>query len=180
MKKFLLDLDGPCSLFIHGALKALNKEELIDNYPQGASNLSEITGVPYPEMYKAIDSLKENFWRNLEETPTFKELYNGLQELGKVYFCTSPSLDSNSLKGKVLWLQDRFGFQFRDYIITYNKFLCASPNTILIDDTLEQCQSFIDNGGDAVQFPTALNSLGESIPEKDRAKYVLAKIKEIL
>ncbi|MDB4330250.1 hypothetical protein N9948_00795 [bacterium] len=179
-KRFALDMDGPCSKFIHGALRALDRTELLDNYPPGATNLSEITGIPYPEMYAKIDAVGSDFWKNLEETSTFWELYNGLSELGEVCFLTSPSLDSNSLKGKAEWLQDRFGKRFRNYAISYPKWHWASPDVILIDDTKEQCDKFIANGGLAVQYPTRLNGLHDVCAEEHRAKYVLEKVKELL
>jgi 5'(3')-deoxyribonucleotidase len=177
--EFCLDMDGPCTRFIHGALKALDLEQLIDNYPSGSKNLQEITGIPYPVMYSKIDSLGSDFWRNLEETPSFWELYNGLCELGEVVFCTSPSLDSNSLKGKVEWLQDRFGKHFRNYVITNRKYFCARPNTVLIDDTAIMCEEFVQGGGLVIQYPTRLNGLSHVCEEEHRAKYILEKAREL-
>lgn len=177
--KICLDMDGPCTRFIHGALKALDKSHMIDNYPKDAHNLAGITGVPYPEMYATIDAYESSFWRGLEETPSFMELYEGLKEYGEVVFCTSPSLDGNSSKGKVEWLQDRFGKHFRDYILTQKKYFCATPTTILIDDTKIMCEEFAEHGGHYVQYPTRLNGLAHVCEEKDRAKYVLSKVREI-
>lgn len=176
--KFCLDMDGPCTRFIHAALKVLGKENLIDNYPVGASHLEQVTGIPYEIMFQIIDAHGSEFWRNLEETPSFWELYNGLKEMGEVVFCTSPSLDPNSLKGKVEWMQDRFGRHFRNYIITNKKYFCADENTVLIDDTLEMCLNFKKAGGLVVQYPTRLNGLDKVCSEEDRAKYVLKKIKD--
>lgn len=176
--KFCLDMDGPCTLFMHSALKVMGKEHLVDNYPIGASNLEQVTGIPYPIMHKILEAYGSDFWRNLEETPFFWELYNGLKEMGEVVFCTSPSLDGNSAKGKIEWLQDRFGKNFRDYIITNRKYFCSNLNTVLIDDTKEMCEDFKKEGGLVVQFPTRLNGLSHVCKESDRAKYVLKRIKE--
>lgn len=178
--KFCLDMDGPCSRFVHSALRALDLDHKIDNYPEGATNLNEITSLPYPEMYAKIDPLGSSFWRNLEETPSFWKLYEGLSELGEVSFCTSPSLDSNSSKGKVEWIQDRFGKNFRNYIITNRKYFCADPNTILIDDTAEMCDQFIAHGGIAIKYPTRLNGLEHVCSEEDRAEYVLDLARRII
>ncbi len=76
-------------------------------------------------------------------------------------------------------MQDRFGFKFRDYIITNKKYFCATPTTVLVDDTSIMCEEFAAHGGKFIQYPTRLNGLAHVCDEKDRAKYVLEKAREL-
>lgn len=87
------------------------------------------------------------FWVGLRELPWFRELYAGLLDLGEVYFLTAPS-SANAAKGKILWLQDRFGKNFDRYIITCHKHLLSGTG-VLIDDRDKHVKAFEN----AVKFP---------------------------
>lgn len=176
MKKiFLVDLDGVCVRWIEAACVALGIP-VLTVWPKGAKGFAEAVGLTPAEVYGKLDPLGSKFWRDLEEFPWFWDLHKRLAALGKVVFCTSPSCDSNATKGKVEWIQDRFGKFNRNYILTNLKYLCASPNAILIDDTVEQCKNFRNNGGEAILFPAMSNSLA-NIKDEDKVKYVLDTIK---
>jgi len=157
IETIFLDLDGVCCDFISASLKRINREDLINNWPIGKYNLEEATNISYTEIWKKIDELGSDFWRNLEEYPWFVGMYNELTKIGKVIFCSGPSLCPNSLKGKLEWLQDRFGKEFRDYILTSKKFYLATEKSVLIDDSDENCSSFILNGGKSILFPQKWN-----------------------
>lgn len=162
---FLLDMDGVCVDFITPALNAVGRPDLIDNWKDNQGNLGELTGLSYGDIWEKIDGLEESFWRDMKEYPWFWDMYNHLSSLGEVVFCTSPSWDENCPKGKLLWLHDRFGRDFRNYVFTNYKYLLASRRSILIDDTEAQCNSFIKGGldnfgekGRAILFPQPWNA----------------------
>jgi hypothetical protein len=75
-------------------------------------------------------------WRNLPEYSWARDLYDSLIKLGEVVFCTSPSWSPDCPKGKLLWLQDRFGKGFREYVFTNKKYLLAKPNSYLNNSIL--------------------------------------------
>ena len=119
-------------------------------------HLEKIMGLTTKEFWAKIETGGADFWRNAEELPWFRELYRELSGLGKVIFCTSPTLDSNCIKGKLQWLQDRLGHDFRNYVITPHKELLAGKG-ILIDDNEKFINKFNDAGGQAILFPAACN-----------------------
>jgi len=156
---FLLDMDGVCCDWTKKALQTLNCPQYIDNWTNGVKSVSQITGYSYDYIWDKIDKFGSKWWEDLEEFPWFWDMYNYLKSEGDVVFCTKPSLDSNSLKGKVDWMQKRFGKKFINYSLTPLKHLNANKNHILIDDTEKQINKFIKEGGRAILFPQYWNSL---------------------
>ncbi len=183
----MLDMDGVCCDWITAALIAVNRKDLIHNWKAGITNLKEMTGLEDKDIWKKIDALGSDWWKNLREYDWFWDLYSGLSDIGEVMFCTSPGWDSNSFKGKIEWLQDKFGRDFRNYIFTNKKYYVANENTILVDDNDKQCKEFIEHGGKAIVFPQLWNSMHpfESEIKKDpkykekKLEYVLNKVKEL-
>jgi len=171
---FMLDMDGVCCDWVTSALKALGKEEFINNWTPGIKGIEELTGMSKSIFWTELESLGSKWWRDLEEYPWFWDLHKTLKQTGDVVFCTSPNLDPSSLKGKVGWIQDRFGKHFRDYIITNKKHFAAGPNTVLIDDNDKQCHKFRENGGRVILFPQLWN---ETALDKDAQKYKVAYVK---
>ena len=177
-----LDMDGVCVDWLKSALTVLGREDLIDNMPRGVSNISEATGINMKEIWEIIQENGSDWWRNLPELPWFRELYESLDRIGPVTILTAPSRDPNCAKGKIQWLRDKFGKEFRDFIITSHKYHCAGPNKILIDDTLSKCQNFINSGGKAVLFPTDFNDLlwqfkeNKNINQANLLTYVIERV----
>lgn len=177
--KIYLDMDGVCCNWLDATLITLNKEKLIKNIPKDAFNIEQATKLDFLYIKEKIFEQGSEFWKNLEEFKWFKELYEELESLGEVIFLTAPSTDPSSLKGKLEWLQDRFGENFKSYIMTPQKYHCSSSSSILIDDTLDQCEKFIKNGGFAVMFPSELNHLIDDLKTKEEViKYTINMVKE--
>jgi len=177
---FMLDMDGVCCDWVRAALKSLGKEEFIDNWTPGVKGIEELTGMTKSLFWAELEALGSKWWRDLEEYTWFWELHKTLKESGKVVFCTSPNLDPSSLKGKVGWLQDRFGKHFRDYIITNKKFYVASPNIVLVDDNDKQCHNFRALGGKTILFPQLWNATAfDEEAQKNKILYVKKMIAEL-
>ena len=176
----MLDMDGVCCNWDSAALKTMEREELIGHWTPGVKNLEALLGLPYDLIWKKIDAEGSKWWRNLKEYPWFWDFYNYLTIIGDVVFCTSPSYDSNSLKGKLEWLQDRFGRDFRNYIFTNKKYYATCTNAILIDDNDTQCQNFVNNGGKAILFPQPWNKLAQDKKAlENKVDYVRKKIDQL-
>lgn len=158
MKTIYLDLDGVCCDFLTASLKTLNKEDVILNWPSGAFDIEKAVGISRKDFSNIMDSYDSNFWRNLEEYPWFWELYKTLKNIGDVIFCTKPATSSQSVKGKLEWLQDRFGKDFREYVFIDKKYYLANPNSLLIDDDERQTEPFKNHGGEAILFPQIWNT----------------------
>ena len=70
-------------------------------------------------------------------------------------FCTAPSRNPLCIVGKSMWL-DRY-FPKVKRIFTSEKYFCADPQTILIDDTDAKIEKFRKHGGRTVTFPQPWN-----------------------
>ncbi len=160
MGLILLDMDGVVSDAHGGFLVVLGHPELREpgRYPAGVYSIAEVLGVSDEVMWREIDRLGSEFWRNLDEYPWARYLYKELRQVGRVVFLSSPSYDPGCLKGKLEWLHRLTGDkEFRDYIFTTEKDLLAAPGRILIDDSPENCKKFTKSGGRAIQFPAHWN-----------------------
>lgn len=164
MKIIYLDLDGVCTNFVKSCIEVNNLDYIktVDiwkkDYP-GVFSAFKVFNIDNNTFWKNIEKSGEKFWTEMEAYSWFLELYNRLSEKGKVYFLTSPSQSPNSLSGKLKWLQNQFSRDFKDYIITPNKYLLANENTILIDDYPENIKQFVNSGGKGILFPQFWNSL---------------------
>ena len=144
-----IDMDGVLVNFVDGVLRLFHRETLMDNWPDGATNVQKVLKIKRSEMWAAIDDLGACFWRNLETYPWAGDLVHGCQELGEVVLISSPSLASPlCLAGKKAWINERFGPEFRNYIFTPQKHLLAGPDRFLIDDFETQHKKWIDHGGE--------------------------------
>lgn len=149
-----LDMDGVVSDAHEAFLRAMGREDLIDDYPAGEFNVNKVAGVSASEMWRMVARRGRKLWSRMREFPWAHDLYEQLRGIGDVVFLTSPSQDPESLAGKLEWLQ-RFTKRrdFGDYIMTVRKELLARPDAVLVDDRLENVEGFRAAGGGAVLFP---------------------------
>jgi len=160
-----LDMDGVLCDWVKGVCDVLGKDyhKMMSLWTPGSQSLSDVLGVKKSSYWNPIDKQGPKFWRGLPELPWFQELWDLASQHGKVMVLTSPSCHGSSAQGKMKWLADRFGrFQFRDFIITNRKWICAGPNRVLVDDNNRQCVDFRNPpdgspGGQTLLFPRVWN-----------------------
>lgn len=177
-----LDMDGVCCCLTQAVYELFHSdgkyEELYNNWPILEYDVAKVLGISCEqELWSRIDEAGMDLWRNLPEFPWFWEMYQGLSKLGRVVFLTSPSCHWSSMAGKKLWLEDRFGFRFRDFVITQRKFWLGWPNRVLIDDDPRKVRTFTEAGGEAVLFPQPWN--GNKVPE-NVADYIVDEVRKKL
>jgi len=170
----LLDMDGVVTQFVAAAIRlhGLDVGAVLAGWPKGEYRIEEICHRTPREFWGLIEEYSPAFWRDLDPYPYFEPFYRALCGRGEVVFCTSPGWDADASKGKVEWLQDRFGKNFRNYIITNQKHLMAGPGRFLIDDFGKQCDEFNAAGGRAVLFPRVWND-GPVLEGDEAVFYVL-------
>jgi hypothetical protein len=141
-------------------------------------DLGEIVGVSNNAFWKKINALGPNFWRHMTEYHWCQDLIDHLRVLSRrMIFVTAPTLDASCLTGKYLWFQDRFGRSFNDFVFTRQKELLArTPNSVLIDDCLENVEAWRAAGGDSILFPQVWN--GNVCPD-DPVKYVVRALESL-
>ena len=157
-----LDMDGVTANFVKGVcdVTGCSYEKVWREWPKGQYDIKGPLGIAGTdaELFAIIEQ-KETFWEDLEEFPWSADLYASLSQMGRVYFCSSPTWDANSIAGKHRWLQARFGKDFKDFVYTSHKYLLARPDTILVDDFEDHVNDFVDDTGRArgLLFPSKMN-----------------------
>lgn len=170
-----LDMDGVCADFVKGALKAHGRLDLYG--APGVAWLPDSIGMSEDEFWQPINVLGSEFWRVLEAYPWFRVLYAGLSNLAHVVFLSKPSRGASSATGKLLWLQDRFGQGFRDYIFTPRKrYLSRWPRAILVDD---QDKNFEAWEGAKIRFPQPWNAAARPPDPATVVDEILTEVRRI-
>jgi hypothetical protein len=161
--KIFLDMDGVISDWLGAACKLcdidLNDAEIREGLKEEKGFLEK--HVDEKILWKHIEDAGVGYWENLELFPWSEKLYNKLKELGDDFaILSSPGkfteIACNACDGKVLWLDKHFSNK-EDYIFAYKKYLCASENVILVDDSQNKIDPFIDAGGHGFLWPDPLS-----------------------
>lgn len=139
IERLFLDMDGCCTDFVSAALEIHGSPLKHDDIKQWA--MEGQMGLTLDEFWAPIEAKGVEFWRGLKEYPWFFRLYRiCCRNAKEVYFLSSPDRSPAAAMGKMLWLMDRFGKEFRDYILTPNKGLANGG--VLIDDSPKHCAAF--------------------------------------
>ena len=175
----LLDLDGVCIDFVSPALQVFGHELDDIDWQLGEYDIAKAVGKDHNEFWDAIHHQGVGFWRNLKAYAWFEELLYELRKFGQVYFVTTPTNSPHSAAGKMLWLQDRYGSDFKDFVITHQKHLLRQSGVVLIDDYDLNVDNFKKHGcGEAILFPQKWNRLHDLIND-NRVDYVIEQLKQI-
>lgn len=180
-----LDMDGVCSDFDTQLLNICPEAQekgLGWEYwraKPGTKGVRKTLGINYDQMWSRIFKAGTEFWSDMNEYSWYQYLYDNLTQLGRVVYLTSPSHCPFAAMGKMEWLQARHGPNFEDFIITNNKYFCARPDSVLIDDRDKYLDQFTEQGGNVIVFPQLWNDKyeealpfldyyqsGEPVPEK--------------
>jgi len=183
--KIFLDMDGVISDWLGAACKLcdidLDDKDTRDGIKEANGYLEGF--VDEKLLWSKIEEAGVGFWENLELFPWGKKLYNKLKGLGDEFsILSSPGkfteIASIACKGKVLWLDNHFNNK-EDYILAYNKSLCASENTILIDDSQHKIDPFIASGGHGFLWPDPLSLLDGDVNVDETIEELVSYINNI-
>jgi hypothetical protein len=176
-----LDMDGVIANFMEPALALVfgdSAKERFADWPKGAYDPWPKLGTTETEFWAIIDGAGSDFWASLPAYSWTNKLIIGLQELGTVIVLSSPSRNPNCVAGKLQWLHNAFGYEFRNYIFApaKHKQLLAQPNRYLIDDAEHNVNRFINNGGGgAVLVPQRWNC-GHEVQDAEMADYIIGQL----
>ena len=175
----LLDLDGVSVDFVTEACRIHGRDYDEGHWPAGEYDIAKVLSIDDDEFWEVIHNQGVDFWRRLKPYSWFPALHNALCSLGKVYFVTAPTHSPHSAAGKMLWLKDRFGDGFKDFIITRQKHLLANIGCVLVDDCDHNIEAFERHGqGKGILFPQRWNSAHEHI-HSDRVDFVIDRIQRL-
>lgn len=158
--KIYVDMDGVCCNWKLEALSLIyDRSKAIKeyyNWPVGKSN----DALKSDEFWRRLANQGSVWWEKLPELSHYKLMMQLFKSYGEVFYLTSIPYGQagvNAATGKVIWLQQREGIGFRNFILTRHKYLCAKPDTVLVDDTIFQCEEFFQHGGNTILFPQPWN-----------------------
>ncbi len=118
------------------------------------------TGILYPANVW-WEHFKREFWANMQPMECCSDLINLCADaVGRdnVALMTSPTKCGDCLAGKLDWIHRTLpSWLHRQYIMTPRKHLCATPDSLLIDDAEENIEPFHQAGGQAIAFPRPWN-----------------------
>ena len=172
MKKatVFLDLDGVMVNWLDGMRKAANLPgSIFDGYRKDHRTLTPHNISPIFGGTEKLDALMEarppEFWINLEMFPWAKPLFDKMKEHFEVVFLTSPGGCAVACQGKWTWKKTHFAGT--SMILTRDKFYCAGPGKVLIDDDQFQLTRFDKAGGLAIEWPNQFRLEKLSVTQMD-------------
>lgn len=169
----LLDMDGVIADFNAGALEATGiplTSDQIDTWDWFKPYMSS------DEFYRRIND-RMYFWEDLPVLPWAQELVQLCRSYGKVWFASSPGLCEEAPTGKLRWLR-RHGFlgpNDMNYMFGHDKWLMASGENVLIDDSDIQMMHYWGSLGAGILFPRKWNM--NAVYAADPVKFVKEALK---
>lgn len=171
--KIALDLDGVLGDFVGATAKLLNFDPRLvncwDYYPK--------VGTTKTAFWAAIHAQGHGFWEGIDPYPWCQTLYRSCKRVCPTQILTSPSDDIGCYSGKAAWIKKHLFLKPDEYMLGAAKHWVARPDTVLVDDSDENCRMFQEHGGHAILFPQPWNEnrkLSES-----RMEYTLEKLAEL-
>jgi 5'(3')-deoxyribonucleotidase len=163
-----LDIDGVMSNWNEHALFTIKKEMTpsIRKWILEGKLINKHPDIDEANLFGEIEKIGVNWWANIPLLPWADQLYKMTRSHGDLYFLSSPCRGSSSFSGKAEWVKKNFPKSKDNIIITKHKHLCASYDSVLIDDRQENVDSFIRYGGYAYLFPCHL-AINNSKKQKD-------------
>jgi 5'(3')-deoxyribonucleotidase len=155
--RVFLDIDGVLSDFIVDAHIEHGRVFNPHTWPPGEWHIERVWGVTPDQFWGRLNN--EDFWYNISPTPQFHDILELLSPFEPVLLSsvTHPS----PVKGRVKWIERYLPEYYESgrFILTSAKHYCASWNSILIDDSDENCNLFNEYGGQSILYPQVWNSM---------------------
>jgi hypothetical protein len=150
-----LDMDGVIDDWYTPACKLCGvdlKDKDIREKLKNGSDLSDFVGDD--TVWDNIDAEGEKFWENLKLLPWAIKLYKALKATGHhIAFLSSPGKKNPiPCTPKHKYVMEHFDEDV-DIVLAYNKWHCAGPNKILIDDSVKKTKAFAEEGGNIFVWP---------------------------
>lgn len=160
--KCLLDCDGVLADFHNGALKLHNiQDPYLDEKNLGKYGIEHMNGVNI-SLAQFYEGMNEEFWASLQPTSEFNDIIRIVEmKFGRENICllTAPVETHGCLEGKRIWIQKHLPEYLNRFLIGKPKDFCASPHSVLIDDSETNTKDFRKAGGKTILVPRPWNCL---------------------
>ncbi len=168
--KIWLDMDGVVAHWMKSAANTLGvdlrRSDIRQQIKDGKRMESFVGGDS--KMWPIIDAEGEAWWENMAKLPWADDLINLVKkETKELSFLSSPSNSPICYAGKIKWVIKNYPKMDRDVFIGCKKYRCASPDSLLIDDTAKKCKKFRENGGHVFEWPNALSIIDGDVDIND-------------
>jgi 5'(3')-deoxyribonucleotidase len=161
--KVFIDIDGVVADFVSAviALHGTSPESVIP-YMRGSYDIQAHLGISAKKFWGAI-SEEPTFWEELDKTKEADQILETIRRRAgtniEIFFLSAPSLSPLSHYGKAAWIKKHYPEYLSKLILTGHKYLLATRNSVLVDDSDAKIDAFRKAGGKAILFPRPWNSL---------------------
>lgn len=178
--RIFCDMDGVLSFWEKSAAKTLdidlNDEKIREELKQGKKKMEDYVGGD-DKLWRKIDKEGIDWWTNMEILPWGKRLFDELNKATTEFsILSSPSNNPVCADGKIRWMRKQFGEDFKNFLIGRNKYLCAGPNTLLVDDNKGKCKKFRQYGGNTFVWPSPFKLIDGDIDVDETIEELLELI----
>lgn len=153
----LCDLDGVLSDLVTQSLLTLKIESF--DYPKGEHDICKALQLD-PKYFWGLLIDDEKFWSEMPWMMDGKQIFDLIinhfdlarkPKGHKICILSSPTMCHYSLAGKSRWIQSNLPvWMHRRFLIGPAKEMCAHKDSLLIDDSENNCEEFIKAGGQAI------------------------------
>lgn len=170
IKEIFIDLDDTLNKFTMEALAEVgcvgNQQNPLSNYnPAWGWDIIKAANALHPHRKFTPEqfwrSFPKNFWASLPQSDEFDFLLEeSIKLVGKDNICilSSPTWDPACAAGKLEWIQEFCPlWMHRQYLLGPEKFRCAKPGALLIDDNGDNTNKFYAKGGRTILVPRPWN-----------------------
>lgn len=170
ISEIFIDLDDVLNQFTMEALAEvgcyINQEDPLSNYdPAWGFDIIKAANALHPHREFTADqfwrSLTRFFWASLPRSDEFDFLLGRSIELvgrGNITILSCPTDDPVCAAGKLDWIQNHCPkWLHRQYLLGPEKFRCAKPGALLIDDSNDNVDKFYAKGGRSILVPRPWN-----------------------
>lgn len=169
MIKFVfLDIDGVLTNIVEACSFILgrNYNEVMNHYKEhhkGEFNLSKVFNVDEGHLWGTLIANNQNFWTSMRWMDDGFVIFQLIEEWCNknrvhLFFLTAPTRCPQSASGKIKWIYRNIPKTYwNNIIIGRNKFACAGPHAILVDDNDKNVKRFTNFGGNAILVPRIWN-----------------------
>jgi hypothetical protein len=164
--RVFVDMDGVVADFVNGVCNFYDKEYPYPCDPPGdpSWDIVKLLGMRPTEFWQ---NLGKHFWSSLSKTPDADLILDMVKRFtapDEVCFLTSPCQTKGCMEGKVYWAKEHYP----DIPILFSvaadhslspKWMCAGPDSVLIDDHSPNIDKWTQHGGAGVLLPRPWNRL---------------------
>lgn len=161
LRTIYLDMDGVLCDLVTPVMKLHGRDDLLRRgaWPKGEYSMEKLLNITTPELWAPVIAQGAAFWSDLDPYPWAYTLYSyAIGCCPDVAVLTKPTECPFSHSGKFAWIRRMSKPEPLSYVLTPEKWRCAGPGCLLIDDCEENIREWRNKGGIGILFPQRWNN----------------------